>query len=65
MGLPLNNIICGNNLEILKTIPDESIDLICTDPPYGINYKDWDKFDFSEFTNQWLKQCFRVLKPSC
>jgi DNA modification methylase len=28
----------GNALDILPTLPDESVDCIITDPPYGINY---------------------------
>ena len=32
-------IECGDCLELMKCIPDKSIDLIVTDPPYGINYK--------------------------
>lgn len=28
----------GNALAILPTLPDESVDLLLTDPPYGINY---------------------------
>jgi len=32
----LNNIICGNALDVLKKIPDESIDLVVTSPPYNI-----------------------------
>lgn len=35
----LNKIIHGNCLELIKQIPENSIDLICTDPPYLINYK--------------------------
>lgn len=31
------NLIQGDCLEILKQLPDKSIDLILTDPPYGIN----------------------------
>ena len=27
---------CGNSLEIIKEIPDQSIDLILTDPPYNL-----------------------------
>lgn len=30
------NLIQGDCLELLKEIPDKSIDLILTDPPYGI-----------------------------
>ena len=34
MSLPINEVVCGDCLEVLKTFPDESIDLIVTDPPY-------------------------------
>jgi hypothetical protein len=37
--LPINKIIQGDCLNILKTFPDKSIDLIVTDPPYGVSYK--------------------------
>ncbi|HLX57998.1 MAG TPA: DNA methyltransferase [Ktedonobacteraceae bacterium] len=29
----------GNALDILPTLKDDSVDLICTDPPYGIDYR--------------------------
>ena len=32
---PMNRIIFGDNLEVLRTIPDESIDLIYIDPPFN------------------------------
>ena len=31
-----NKVYVGNNLDILKTFPDNSIDSIVTDPPYGL-----------------------------
>ena len=34
--MELNKIYHGNNLDILKTFPDNSIDSIVTDPPYGL-----------------------------
>lgn len=34
--MELNKIYCGDCLEIMKTFPDKSIDLVLTDPPYGI-----------------------------
>ncbi len=37
--LKLNHIYCGDTLEKLKEIPDESIDLVLTDPPYKISQK--------------------------
>ena len=32
----LNKIICGNCLEIMKSMPDESVDLVVTSPPYNL-----------------------------
>lgn len=33
----MNSIKCGDCLELIKEIPDKSIDLIVTDPPYDIS----------------------------
>lgn len=33
----INQIILGNCLEVLKTIPSYSVDLVLTDPPYNIS----------------------------
>jgi len=30
-------VICGNCLEVLQSFPDNSIDAVVTDPPYGLN----------------------------
>ena len=35
----IDKVICGDCLEVMKDIPDNSIDLIVTDPPYGRDYK--------------------------
>ncbi len=45
-----NKIIEGDCMEVLKEIPDNSIDTIITDPPYGLEFmgKDWDKFGVSK-----------------
>lgn len=37
--LPINEIIYGDSREIIKNFPDKSIDLIITDPPYGVSFK--------------------------
>jgi len=47
--------------DILPTIEDESIDLVCTDPPYEIGIAEWDKnFNVEKVTKEW----HRVLKPN-
>ena len=55
-------ILHGDNRETLKTLPDNSIDAIVTDPPYGIDFlgKDWDVNTGALETYQ---ECLRVLKP--
>jgi len=35
----INQIILGDCLEVVKDIPDNSIDLVLTDPPYGLEYR--------------------------
>lgn len=32
----LNKIICGDCLEVMKGMPDKCVDLVLTDPPYGL-----------------------------
>jgi len=58
----MNKIICGNSLEKLQWFPDNSVDLIVTDPPYGISFmsREWDKA--LPDIEIW-KECLRVLKP--
>jgi site-specific DNA-methyltransferase (adenine-specific) len=52
----------GDCLEVLKTLPDNSVDSIVTDPPYGLSFmgKRWDYDVPSEAI--W-RECLRVLKP--
>jgi ParB/RepB/Spo0J family partition protein len=58
----LNRVILGDCLEKLKDIPDNSVDVLITDPPDGIHFmgKDWDKA--GPKVEVW-KQSLRVLKP--
>ena len=52
----------GNCLDILRTMPDCSVDAVVTDPPYGLSFmgKRWD-YDVPS-TEIWA-ECLRVLKP--
>jgi len=34
--LPINSIVNGDNLTVMKTFPDNCIDAIVTDPPYAL-----------------------------
>lgn len=58
----------GDVIEQLKLIPDGSIDLILTDPPYNISMsKEWDTWktnkDFQTWITEWGKEAYRVLRP--
>ena len=69
MNLPLNTIIHGDCLEVMKSFPDKSIDLVLTDPPYGMNFQSNHrkvkhlKIDGDDrFPVEVLEECFRVAK---
>ena len=59
---------CGDCLEIMKTIPDKSVDCIITSPPY------WKGFEYEAYFNSykqyldwcevWLKEAKRILKSN-
>jgi site-specific DNA-methyltransferase (adenine-specific) len=52
----------GDCLEVLKTIPDNSVSSVVTDPPYGLSFmnKQW---DYDVPSVEIWKECLRVLKP--
>ena len=61
----LNEIIHGDCLQVMKEIPDKSIDLIVTDPPYNIGKAEWDKIDnYVEWMGTVFLECQRVLKDN-
>lgn len=57
-------LLRGNCLQVLKTLPDCSVDSIVTDPPYELGFmgKSWDNSGIAYNTEVW-EQCLRVLKP--
>ena len=49
MDLKTYDLRLGDCLELMKEIPDESIDFICCDPPYGTTSIKWDEIlDFNQ-----------------
>lgn len=64
-------LIHGDCFELNKSIPDESIDLIVTDPPYGMNFQSGARKqkerkiandDNIDWLPEWINQQYRVLK---
>lgn len=60
--MEIDKIYQGNNLEVLKSFPDNSVDSVVTDPPYGISFmnKHW---DYDVPTVELWQEVYRVLKP--
>ena len=61
----------GDCLELMKDIPDGSVDLVLTDPPYGIDFQsNFRKNKFNKIENdssvnaEFLDECKRVLKDT-
>lgn len=66
----------GDCFDFLPTIPDGSVDLVLTDPPYNIGVKtkkngkdivnEWDRIGdgYVDWCIDWLSECARVLKPT-
>ena len=57
-----NTLFQGDNLTILRNMPDESVDLICTDPPFNTG-KDW-----GAFSDKWeggLKGYLKFMEAAC
>ena len=57
--IPTNQIICGNNVDVLATFPDDCIDLTVTSPPYD-NLRTYKGFNF-DFEGV-AQQLYRVTK---
>lgn len=58
----LTEILCGDNLPILREMPDNSVDAIVTDPPYGLSFMGR-KWDYDVPSVELWAECLRVLKP--
>lgn len=69
--LEINKIHCGNSFKLIKTMPNKSVDITITDPPYGINFiSNHRKVKLkaiendSEFPIEFLQEIFRVTRKA-
>ena len=70
--LKLNSVNQGDCLEVMKGIPDKSIDSIIVDPPYGIDFQSARRTDKTQWKPKiindktpftaWTDEAFRILK---
>lgn len=69
ISLNQSTLFCGDSLEKLYELPSSSVDYIFVDPPYNLkkkyaSYGDALEIeDYFTWCDQWLHQCYRVLKP--
>jgi site-specific DNA-methyltransferase (adenine-specific) len=60
--VPTVDLRHGDCIDVMRTLPDNSVDSIVTDPPYGLGFmgKAWDALPPGL---EWAEECLRVLKP--
>lgn len=65
-----DSLLLGDCLEVLKTLPEDSIDALVTDPPAGISFmgKSWDgnkggRKEWCAWMESVMRECLRVMKP--
>ena len=67
------NLRQGDCLEIMKDIPDGSVDLVITDPPYGIDFQSHHRKEMHpkiwndkvlDWLEKYVDECFRILKDN-
>ena len=67
----INKTLNGNTFDILPLLPKNFVDLLIVDPPYNLtkNYQG-NKFykktkeEYKNYTNEWIKLCFPLLKKN-
>lgn len=65
---PDKPVLCFNIMDchdFLKSLPDESVQLICIDPPYNLALAGWDVYgNYIEWAADWLREAYRVLSKN-
>jgi DNA modification methylase len=62
----IDSIVTGDACEVMHQLPDDSIGMVLTSPPYnvGLHYDGYDDNlphdEFVEFNRQWLSEAYRV-----
>lgn len=64
-------LVAGDSLKLMAALPAGSVDVVITDPPYGLGFKgeSWDggslarPAGFQDFSHTWAEEALRVLRP--
>jgi len=68
--MEVNKVYLGDCIEIMRTLPPESIDLVFADPPFNIGikydvYKDNLPYDeYYKWSEKWIQETYRLLKKN-
>lgn len=54
----INQVICGDSLKLMKLMPDKCVDLVLTDPPYGV---DMNYLDYKDTEENWFLLLDKVI----
>jgi len=66
--MEINKVYLGDCIEIMRSLPDKSVDLVFADPPFNIGIKydvHNDNMHFEDYYNwseKWIKETYRLLK---
>jgi len=70
MNLPINQVLLGDAIEVLKSLPDNSVDALISDPPAGISFmsRDFDRdrggmIPWVNWLSEIMSESLRVMKP--
>jgi site-specific DNA-methyltransferase (adenine-specific) len=63
--LTTHTVAVADALDVLRKIPDNSIQLVICDPPYNINVASWDDMvHYVDWAGKWIREVERVLSDS-
>jgi DNA modification methylase len=64
----LGEMFCADSLELMREIPDNSVDLVMTSPPYALHFKkeygNADQRDYVEWLLPFGREIKRIIKPT-
>ena len=66
--MEVNKVYLGDCIEIMKTLPDKSVDLVFADPPFNIGIKydvhndNMPYEDYYTWSKKWIEETYRLLK---
>jgi DNA modification methylase len=67
--MEINKILCGDSLKLMRELPDNSIDLVITSPPYSdlktyIDFKGIHPDEYVDWFLPFCKEIERIIKPT-